>query len=116
MEALVRLQIYCGTHGNLRVDYVCNEVLDILEAAVNEALLVIYEIEKENVEAGGQDRRHVSQPVPKDHIHVVVLNELVQDHHSLILSFDPVILRITLHRVPHQQLLIHKLEEHEMTE
>ena len=53
VEAFIRLQIYCGTHSYLRIDHVGYEALDVLEAAVDEALLVVDQIEEKNVKASG---------------------------------------------------------------
>ena len=116
MEAFICLQIYRGTHSDLRIDYVGDEALDILEAAVDEALLVVDQIEEKNVKACGQNRGHVGQPVPEDNVHVVVLNHLIHYHHSLILALNPVVFCVALNGVPHKQLLIYELEEHEIAQ
>lgn len=52
VEVFIRLQIDCGTHSYLGVNYVRNEVLDVLVAAVDKALLVVHQVEKDYVEAG----------------------------------------------------------------
>ena len=51
MEALISLQVDRWVHGDLRINDIGNEVLDVLEAAVDEALLEVNKIIEEDVEA-----------------------------------------------------------------
>ena len=51
MEALISLQVDRWVHGDLRIYDIGNEVLDVLEAAVDEALLEVNKIIEKDVEA-----------------------------------------------------------------
>lgn len=111
VEQLVRLQVHGRVHGDLRVYYVCNEVLYDLAAGVDQALLEVDEVEEEHVEACGHDGWHVCEPVPDNDVQVSVLNELVKQHHAATFALYSDGLGITLNFVPDEEFVAKELVE-----
>ena len=78
VELLVCLQGDGRCHRDLGVNDVGYESLNDLVAAADEALLEVYHVEEQDVEAGGEDCCHVCEPVPEDYVEIVLRNELIQ--------------------------------------
>jgi len=69
---LIRLQIHRSRHSYLCVNDICNEVLNDLVARIDQALLEIDHVEEQDVKGCWQDCRHVREPVPEDHVEVIL--------------------------------------------